>query len=56
MEFFQMKYLNRILFTGQHDAGNYEIAWDSKNASAGIYLVRVEMDGNSAVRKVNLIK
>jgi len=48
--------LVNVLFTGNQKAGNYEVVWNSKNASAGLYLVEVEIDGFHHIRKVNLIK
>jgi len=44
------------LIVGEHSAGNFEVVWDSKAASAGTYLIRLESKSFNAVSKVSLIK
>lgn len=44
------------LVDAQLAAGRYEAVWNAPSAPAGVYLVRMEVSGFSAVRKLMLIK
>ncbi len=43
-----------MLFDGEHPGGRYTVAWQGDNAASGVYMVRFESMGFSAVRKVML--
>jgi len=44
------------LIDGEHSAGRFEVIWDSKTASAGTYLIRLQSDSFNSVSKVTLVK
>jgi predicted amidohydrolase len=44
------------LVNGKKSTGSYIVTWNGQDAPAGIYLVRMEADAFSAVRKVVLVK
>lgn len=44
------------LASGYHAAGNYEIAFDASNLSAGVYIYRLETSNFSSHKKVVLVK
>ena len=48
--------LAATLFEGKRSAGRYSAVWNGHTASAGIYFMRMESPGFSAVHKVALVK
>ncbi|MBM3326462.1 MAG: T9SS type A sorting domain-containing protein, partial [Calditrichaeota bacterium] len=44
------------LYDGEQTAGHHSVVWNAKGMSAGVYLVRMESAGFSAIRKVTLMK
>jgi len=43
-----------MLFDGERPGGRYTVVWNGDNAASGVYMVRFESTGFSAVRKVML--
>ncbi len=44
------------LQNANYDAGNHEISWDASTFSTGLYLIRMETDQFTSVRKATIIK
>lgn len=46
-----------ILLDGAHQAGSYEVRWDAADLPSGMYIYRLEVDGNVVMaRKMMLLK
>jgi 5'-nucleotidase len=45
-----------LLASGLHQAGSYTVSWNASGHSSGLYLVRLEGGGSSAVKKILLIR
>ena len=44
------------IFDGSMDAGSHKLRVESGNLSAGIYLIRINVEGISTIRKISLMK
>ena len=44
------------LATGYHDAGTYNLTWNAKDVSSGMYFVKAQADGFSHTQKLMLMK
>ena len=45
-----------VLMDGMVDANTYNLTWDAKELSSGIYMIKAESNGNIATQKVMLLK
>lgn len=45
-----------VLLNGKMEAGQHSVVFDAKNMTSGIYFYELKVDGNSQVRKMNLMK
>ena len=44
------------LVSGYKDAGIYNLTWDASDVSSGMYFVKVQADGFTAIQKLMLVK
>ncbi len=44
------------LFAGMQQAGNHTVSFDAENYASGVYLLRLQADGYTAVKKMVLLK
>ena len=45
-----------VLMDGMVDAKTYNLTWNAKDLSSGVYMIKAESNGNVATQKVMLLK
>ena len=45
-----------VLMDGIVDAKTYNLTWNAKDLSSGVYMIKAESNGNVATQKVMLLK
>ena len=45
-----------VLISGYLPAGNHQLAWNAENQASGVYLLRLESDSETQIKRLTLLK